>query len=148
MKRLSGFLAILFLSGQIASAQLVSDKASPKSILIGSSQQPPVIICDDQDDWLVQKASSLLIEDIAAIIGKTPSREHQLSTGKKYAIIVGTLRSKFIQELARSKAIRVDDLKNKWEAFQLTTINGYKGMQNVLVIAGSDKRGAAYGVFE
>jgi len=148
MKRLSGFLVILFLSGQIASAQLISDKASPKSILIGSSQQPPVIICDDQDDWLVQKASSLLIEDIAAIIGKTPSREHQLSTGKKYAIIVGTLRSKFIQELARSKAIRVDDLKNKWEAFQLTTINGYKGMQNVLVIAGSDKRGAAYGVFE
>ena len=148
MKRLSGFLIILFLSGQVASAQLVSDKATVNNILIGSAQQPTTIICDDQDDWLVQKACTLLSQDIAGITGKTPSRQHQLGRGIKSAIVVGTLHSKLIQELAKAKAIQVENLKNKWEAFQITTLTQYKGMQNVLVIAGSDKRGAAYGVFE
>ncbi len=45
--------------------------------------------------------------------------------------------------------MNVDSIKNKWEAYQIQIINNpFKGIDKRLVIAGSDKRGTAYGVFE
>jgi hypothetical protein len=42
----------------------------------------------------------------------------------------------------------VDTLKGKWEAYRLQVVkNPFKGIDQALVIAGSDRRGTAYGVF-
>ena len=51
--------------------------------------------------------------------------------------------------MIQQKRISVDAIKNKWEAYQVQTIkNPFKGIGNALVISGSDRRGAAFGVFE
>ena len=45
--------------------------------------------------------------------------------------------------------MNVDNLQGKWESFKLQVITDpFKQIQNAFVIAGSDKRGTAYGVFE
>ena len=71
-------------------------------------------------------------------------------SSEKNIIIIGSIaQSSFIKQLMQSKKINTDNIKGKWEAYQVQVIrNPFKGVEKALVIAGSDKRGTAYGVFE
>lgn len=58
-------------------------------------------------------------------------------------IIVGTIgRSKIIDNLIKDKKIDVKDIKGQWESFLIQTVD------SCLVIAGSDKRGTIYGIYD
>lgn len=51
--------------------------------------------------------------------------------------------------MIQQKKINIDKIKNKWEGYQVQAVSHpFKGIENALVITGSDRRGAAYGVFE
>jgi hypothetical protein len=67
-----------------------------------------------------------------------------------YEIVIGTLgNSKLIDNLAKSGKLSTKDLKGKWESFVITTIDdSKKAGQKILAIAGSDKRGTIYGIYE
>ncbi len=67
-----------------------------------------------------------------------------------YEIVIGTLgNSKLIDNLAQSGKLSTKDLKGKWESFVITTIDdSKKAGRKILVIAGSDKRGTIYGIYE
>ena len=54
-----------------------------------------------------------------------------------------------IEELINSKKLDGKALKGKWEKHIITTIsNPFKGIDKALVIAGSDKRGTIYGIYD
>jgi len=142
---------ILLASSTFAYPQnLVSDKNSGSGILIASSKQPPIIVCDEKEDWLVLKAAELLKQDISMVTGVNPAIKHTLDASASPIIIIGSLaKSGIIQQLVRENKLKVDSIRNRWEAFQWTTISSpVKGINSALVIAGSDKRGTAFGVFE
>lgn len=62
------------------------------------------------------------------------------------AIIVGTVGSALIEELG-DKA-DVSDVEGKWETFKTFVVSDpLPGVGDALVIAGSDKRGAAFGLY-
>ena len=84
------------------------------------------------------------------VTGKKPETGDELPSKANNVIIMGSIKgSKLIQQLIQNKKINVDSIKNKWEAYQIQIIkNPFKGIDQALVIAGSDKRGTAYGVFE
>src|SRR5690606_17735210 len=64
-------------------------------------------------------------------------------------IIVGTLKSRYINELIKKKKIDGAELKDKNEKYLMTVVdNPLPGVKEALVIAGSDKRGAIYGIYE
>jgi len=69
---------------------------------------------------------------------------------QEYEIVIGTLgNSKLIDNLAKSGKLDSKDLKGKWESFVITTIDdSKKAGRKTLVIAGSDKRGTIYGIYE
>jgi hypothetical protein len=101
------------------------------------------IVVDQNDFELVQKAAGLLQQDIAAVTGKKIPIEHTLPGHSKHAIIIGSVsNSAFIQALAAKQRIGARVISREWEAFQVRTIEGN------LVIAGSDRRGTAFGVLE
>lgn len=108
------------------------------------------IYIDAADDWLVNKAATLLQTDMESVTGKKPSLLTSLSPAPKTAVIIGTVNgSSIIQKLVAQKKMDLAAIKGKWEAFQIQTLaHPFPGIDNALVIAGSDKRGAAYGVFE
>ena len=64
-------------------------------------------------------------------------------------IIVGTIgKNEFIDQLIDDKKLEISGIENQWERFAIQTINKpFKGVKQALVIAGSDKRGTAYGLF-
>ena len=81
--------------------------------------------------------------------GKALEITNSLSASKNIIIIGSINKSSFIQQLAAENKINVSKLKKKWEGFQIQTIKSpFNGVDNAMVIAGSDRRGTAYGVFE
>ncbi len=144
-------LAISILSHTTLYAQtFVTDKKGAHSFLLASATQSIAIYTDTHDDWLVHKTAELLQHDIEMVTGKQPNIISSLSSSPKQLIILGTVDGcDLIGKLANNKQLNTDSVKGKWEAFTLQTIpNPFKEIQNALVIAGSDKRGAAYGAFE
>jgi hypothetical protein len=64
-------------------------------------------------------------------------------------LIIGTIESQWIKQLIANGKIDGNELKGKREKYVLQTIdNPLEGIKKAVVIAGSDKRGAIYGVYE
>lgn len=132
--------ALLFTSVISAAQQIIADNpASDVYALEGYT-----LLVDPNDDPTVLMAASLLRKDIKAVTGDGPVH------GTKPIIIAGSLgRSALIQRLVDQKKINVDSIRGKWEAYQIQLIaNPDEGVPYSLVIAGSDRRGTAYGLME
>jgi hypothetical protein len=65
-------------------------------------------------------------------------------------VIVGTLgKSQVIKDLIASGKIDVSEVQGKWETFLIKAVsNPVPGVDRGLVIAGSDRRGTIYGLFD
>jgi hypothetical protein len=130
--------------------EAVITKNAPGAFPIVTTQTATPILFAPNDHWLVQKAAALLQTDIEKVSGTKPDTVHTLTRAAKNIIVIGSLdRSALISQLVQTKKICVDSLQGKWEAFQILVVpKPWPGVDNALVIAGSDKRGTAYGVFE
>lgn len=147
MKRLR-LLILVFISllcTSVQAQQFIFDKQQPNSF----SFTDAVIYVDVNDIALVKRSAQFLQQDIEAVTGKKLAIVNTI-TAVKNIIIVGSIQnSSLIKQLIQQKKINTGGLKNKWEAYQIQTIkNPFKGVDNALVITGSDRRGTAFGVFE
>ena len=109
-----------------------------------------VILTDLADNTLIQHSAALLQQDIKRATGYKPTIIHQLDKSYKNLIVIGTLaHSAILKELAAKKKISFTTIQDKWEGYQISTIQDpLPQTDNLLLIAGNDRRGAAYGVFE
>lgn len=104
---------------------------------------------DSHDYKGVIRAINDLHKDIERVTGAKTNVSADAVSGK-YEIIIGTLgKSKVIDALAASGKIKLRNLQGKWESFVIATVeNPSPGIRQGLVIAGSDKRGTIYGIYE
>ncbi|MDQ3843392.1 MAG: glycosyl hydrolase 115 family protein [Bacteroidota bacterium] len=143
-----GVFLLLFVT-QLHAQNIVTDKKEAGAFALVSADQSATILVDENDDSLVQKAAQWLAKDVEMVTGKKPNARTSVSSAKNIIVIGNIQKSKFIQELIREKKLNADRLQNKWEAYQIEVIKApFKGVEQALVIAGSDRRGTAYGVFE
>jgi len=121
------------------------------SALRGHGQDIPAIYVDTTDHWLAGRAATLLQDDIERVTGKRPQLLTSLpKTPVSQLIIVGSLDScPLVQQLAKDHRIPADRITGKWESFLLKSIpHAWPNIAQTLIIAGSDRRATAYGVFE
>ncbi len=106
---------------------------------------PVSVLSDEKDFKGVQYAVEDLFEDFERVCGKKPGK----TTGKQ-VVIVGTLgQSATIDRIFKDKKMDIKDLKGKREKHLIQVVsNPISGVESALVIAGSDKRGTIYGVYE
>lgn len=107
-----------------------------------------VSICYDASDFpVVGKTVSLFANDVYNVTGVLPKIYNNKVNGKN-VIIVGTIqRSKLIKDLVEKGKIDISFIENSWERYMIKTIDKpYPGVEKALVIAGSDRRGTAYGL--
>lgn len=106
------------------------------------------IYMDTNDCKGVSYAAHALLKDIKSVSGATATLTSDAGFLKKAdtarpAILVGTIgHSAAIDQLVKQKRINRNLLKGKREKFIITLIDGQ------LVIAGSDRRGTIYGIYE
>jgi hypothetical protein len=151
MKKLIVLFCVIILSSRGINAQnFITDNEEKGSFPLVSNTLNTTIYTDTKEDWLVQKAASLLQQDIEKVTGKKLSVLNNLEQAGSNCIIIGSIdQSSVIRQLISEKKINADSVRGKWETFKLQVVNHpFKGIDKALVIAGSDKRGTAFGVFE
>lgn len=112
------------------------------------SSHKAVIYYDTRDYAVVEKAAYLLAEDIKRVTNKKISVSSKKIVSES-AVVVGTVgHNAFIDQLVKEGKLDVSAIRGGWEQFVIKTIDApAKGVKKVLVIAGCDRRGTAYGVF-
>ncbi|HTZ46546.1 MAG TPA: glycosyl hydrolase 115 family protein [Verrucomicrobiae bacterium] len=117
--------------------------------LVGGKQAAP--LCLDPNDYPgVIRAAHDLAQDISRVTGLSPVFGVPGVVTKPAAIIIGTLgKNALLDQLSRSGKIDVTALRGKWESYLIQTVRDpFPGVAMALVIAGSDKRGTIYGIYE
>lgn len=134
---------LLFFSVITYSQELVSSQSTSGSVPLTNYS----IYIDSNDIELVKISAKLLQEDIEMVTGKKPRLIHTLTKNDQNIIAVGTItHSSLLKKLTTQKKLSLQSIQGKWEAYQITSVK--QNNQNILVIAGNDRRGTAFGVFE
>lgn len=105
----------------------------------------------DAADWPgVLRAARDLQADVARVTGVTPEFGTAAEPRAPVAVLIGTVgRSALIDGLVAVGKLDVTEIRGRWEAFLLQTVEQpLPGVERALVIAGSDKRGTIYGLYE
>jgi hypothetical protein len=98
----------------------------------------------------VIRALNDLKTDIYKVTETEPAVAFEKIPSEKEVVIVGTIgKSPIIDRLVQNRKLDVKDIAGKWETFIIQTIEKpLTGIDKALVIAGSDKRGTIYGIYD
>src|SRR5205085_10642780 len=108
------------------------------------------VLVSAEDFKVVRIAADDLASDVERVTGVRPAVRTEIRGLSRHAVIVGTLgQSAFIDRLVREGKLEAKSLGGRWESFLITTVRDpLPGVRLGLVIAGSDRRATAYGVYE
>jgi len=126
---------------------IVSDKVPADGFVLISDSKPVSVCVDDRDDKGVRIAASNLSEDFGRVCG-TRAPLSDTVTGERI-VIAGTLGTPVIDRLVAEGKLDGSQLKGHREKYVMTMVkNPADGVGEALVIAGSDRRGTIYGIYE
>lgn len=101
------------------------------------------IYVDAADYRVCQIAAACLADDIEQVCGTRPALVNDMSQVSGSCIVIGTLgQSEAIDTLVTESKIDVTEISGQWETSLLQVVD------QSLVIAGCDRRGTAFGVFD
>jgi len=136
-------------SGRIRAGEASSAESSD-SFIVCADHQPVPLVCSTEDYPGVARVLQYFQSDIEQVTGIKPEILNSILPETKKAIIIGTLgKSPLIDRLSENGKIQTGDIEGKWESTLIQVVNNpAKGLDQALVIAGSDKRGTIYGMFD
>lgn len=96
----------------------------------------------------VVKIANKVCDDTKLVTGILPEVRQNIA-GCTVPVLVGTLaHSPLLQRLEQEGKADFSNIRGKWESFSFQLIkNPCQGVEQALIIAGSDKRGTIYGLF-
>lgn len=115
-----------------------------------SKHETAAIYADGEDFAGIHHALADLQTDVERVTGKKPPLTQKREDLKGHAVIVGSLgKSPTIDHLIESGKIDASGIEGVWEGYIIQTVkNPLPGLDAALVIVGSDKRGAIFGVYD
>lgn len=134
----------------IGQASYIENAAAPGSFLIAGPQGTASLYVDPADWPGVVRVVGDLQSDIERVTGRKAAISKDVASLQGNVIIVGTIgKSKVIDGLAKAGKIDTRSIAGKWESFFLQMVpEALPNVASALVIAGSDKRGTIYGVYD
>ena len=145
---------LLFLTSvalTLRAAPLLSPEPKPGDFPLVKEGRAAAFLLEPTADPAVSRAADDVRGDIASVAGVRPALEHALpATDAGPTVLVGVVsRSALLDRLAAQGSIDVGRLRGAWESYQIQTVRDpFPGCPQALVIAGSDRRGAIYGLYE
>jgi len=117
--------------------------------LVRNQAAAPVLVSPD-DYPGVRRAAADLQADMERVSGARPTLIDDEKHCARFTVILGTIgKSPAIDRLVRSGKLDVRSIAGKWESFLIQTVaHPMPNVEQALVIAGSDKRGTIYGIYE
>lgn len=129
--------------------QYVATTSSAGSFPLVQRNHATAIYVDMGEDAGVVRASGDLQADVERVSGLEPVLLHG-TTFPANVVLIGTIgHSRIIDQLIRKKKINVSEIRGKWESTLTQVIpHPLPGIASALVIAGSDRRGTIYGIYD
>lgn len=149
MKKLL-FLLTLLPAGLFAQLRISAEAdEADKYFPILCKTAATAIYYDSTENVLIRRSADFLASDIEKVSGKHPSLRYCGEPLEERIIIVASLGSNpLVEELIADGQLDVEPIRDRWEAYIIESIEApFPGVKEALVIIGSDRRGAAYGVF-
>ena len=108
------------------------------------------IYADADDDAGVLRAVRDLQADLGRVAGRSVDLNVEALPSTGPAVIVGTLgQSGVVDRLVAEGRLDTTGVSGRWEAFVQQTVEApFPGVDRALVIAGSDRRGTIFGVYD
>ncbi|GAP93036.1 hypothetical protein SAMD00023353_10200140 [Rosellinia necatrix] len=151
--RLSGFLCLGFsaLVSGLLEEIIVSFESAEAFVPLHDAS----IVYGEDDPVGVEIAATSLADDFEAITGTRPSlikveggESPQCAGCTDNAIIIATSDSSLVKAMVQSGKLDVSEIEGKWETYQTSVADDpISGIKKALLIIGSDKRGAMFGVY-
>ena len=147
---LSLFLGFNAHSYAINPEKYVVNKGDKANFPLASKGKIASILVSAADFSGVLRVVGHLENDLFKVTNLHSKKINSISDSGDYVVIIGTLgKSEIIDQLVSEGKIDDNQLKGKWEKFTTQIIdNPAKGIKKALVIAGSDKRGTIYGIYD
>jgi hypothetical protein len=125
-----------------------SDQSGDFSLI--SAGKAADIYVDPHDAQVVGIAAADFAQDIQRVSGILPTVKTSTADLGENAVIIGTIgQCPVIDQLGRDKKIFLTRTARSWETYLIVAVDDpLPGVKHALIIAGSDRRGTAYGVFE
>jgi hypothetical protein len=105
----------------------------------------------DANDWAgVLRAAHDLQMDLQRVTGVEAAFSKGVKPPSGDVVLIGTIgKSQVIDRLIRDRKIDVSEIRGKWESTLIQVVDHpLPGIARSLVIAGSDKRGTIYGIYD
>lgn len=129
---------------------LLGSSALAKSgdfLIVSKDKVCPIVLASPTNP--VKQAATLLVGDVNAVTGLTPTVSQDLTVLKKaaFAILAGVPGTNAgFDHLLKKNKIDVSSLKGSWEAYRIQVVKS--GKTKLLMVMGSDALGTAYGLLE
>ncbi|MGB3005263.1 MAG: glycosyl hydrolase 115 family protein [Chitinophagaceae bacterium] len=142
-------------AAQVKSNLTASPNQSGNSFQLFTQSNIASFCIDVKDARVVQIAAKAFVGDIEMVSDKQMIIRNDFPVNSS-SVIAGTIgQSKIIDKLIANNLLEVTAIKNKWESFTIQIIKDKSKLQGskspfrggLLVIAGSDPRGTAFGIF-
>lgn len=119
-------------------------------VLASGGRSAPLVVSGRDFPGVVRAVNDLRM-DIGRVTGHEPiTLDTPAASGGRHVVIIGTLgRSPLIDRLVHEGKLRTQGVAGRWESYLRTVVvDPMPGIDQALVIAGSDKRGTIYGVYD
>lgn len=135
---------------EVFTKKYVSFENNNDAFPLVQNQQAATIIIDANDHKGLMRIVEYFQKDIQRVASVEPKIIMNNIPDDKNLIIIGTIgKSTLIDQLVAENKIDVSDIEGNWENSLIQVVdNPFEGVDRALVIAGSDKRGTFYGVFD
>jgi Glycosyl hydrolase family 115/Gylcosyl hydrolase family 115 C-terminal domain len=128
----------------------LTDSPGADDLSLAIGETVGAIFVETNDEPAVLRAAGDLADDFARVTGTKPEIENQFAPDGKIRVIIGTIRkSEIIDRLAAEGKLETNGISGQWESYVLQVVkNPLPGLDAALVIAGSDRRGTIYGIYQ
>lgn len=137
----------LILLNQVVLAQTPTSNNNVVTFEIYSANTHSFILYDKKEPALDSICAYLLAEDIFRVTNFKPQVITDIKKAKGNVIVIAGVNSKLAERFLVRKEVRTG-FENQWESYLFKTIlNPNKKIKKAFIIAGTNPRGTAYGVF-
>jgi hypothetical protein len=151
MKHVSLSLALLLAPALCAQPALLASAPAPDDFPLVRDGRAASFALEASIDPAVTRAVEDVRSDIESVSGIKPAMEHSIPVASRGSLVlVGIVgQSAWLAQLGTAGRLELHALAGAWESFAIAVVpQPFPGVDQALVIAGSDRRGAIYGLYE
>ena len=147
---LASFAVAVFFASRADAEILAVDSPVRGDFILANAKIAPGILIETNADRAVLRAANDLAEDFSRVTGAKPEIENAFLPDENVPVIIGEIsKSQIIDRLAAEGKLATNGVSGAWESFILQVVkNPLPGVDAALVIAGSDRRGTIFGIYQ